>query len=134
MPPTSNSNTYPEVILPIIKNVLPNILAHNIRSVQPMASPMDPRFELTGIKQLDHLVFELYRNTEDARTWLEDTPLSYSIIREAISVGSLVQIFKLRVRYASGTTFIPSSTDPYELWRVTFTDPNDAALFKLSWL
>lgn len=92
----------------------------------------DPRFKLSGIKQLSDLVFEIYRGGERACEWLEETPLDCGIVRDWVEPPS--SIFSLRVLYGPtslGKTYI---NEPYSCWKVTFFDEGQAALFKLTFL
>lgn len=129
-PPTSSSSTPTSVLISLVRRAMPGILAADLCGVQPMTGPReDPRFKLTGIKQIDDLIFELYRETDRARSWLEDTPLSYGLFREILEpVGS---VFAMKIRYAGHPA---SPTDLYEVWRVEFHDEGEAALFKLTFL
>lgn len=118
------------VILPLIRRVMPNIIAADIMGVQDMSAgpKQDPRFYREGFEQLSELTFAIYRGGEDARQWLEETPLNCGILREWLE--KVDNIFTMKVRYPGSTM----GTDRYEAWTVTFHDAGEAALFKLTWL
>lgn len=110
---------------------MPSIIAADIIGVQDMTWGHDPRFSYTGIKQLSLMSFGLYKDTGNARNWLEEMPLSYGLLRETNEGPG--QIFSLRIKYASGPS-TTTSQNLNEIWTVTFHNADEAALFKLTWL
>lgn len=98
-----------------------------------MTAPLarDTRYDLTGIKHIHGLTFELYRGSEDAMAWLESTQASYGLFRELITEKHATSIFSLRVRYSGQPS---SSITDYEWGKVTFDNESDAVLFKLTFI
>lgn len=130
-PPISSSSTPTKVLLSLVRRATPALLASQLIGVQNMSAPIgtnDPRFDLEGIKQINLMTFDIYRGGQEARAWLEETPLNCSIVREWVEKPT--NLFTLRVRMAG----MSMGTERYESWRVTFFDEGQAALFKLTWL
>lgn len=127
---------YSKVILPLIRRVMPNIIANDIIGVQNMMGEKDYRYDLTGVRHIDGLTFELYRGSEEAMIWLENSHVSYGLVREMVIDSHLTaKIFALKVRYQGGQPATPTtSPNHYEWGKVTFHDESDAVLFKLTFI
>lgn len=75
--PKSSSPSIDSVILPVIRKVMPNIIANDILSVQPMTAnmtnPFTKKWERVGIDvPTDKWVYNI--RSQEIRTWVEEQP------------------------------------------------------------
>lgn len=110
---------HPQVLISLIRRVMPNQLAKDILSVQPMTTQMWPELAWDCGLKFEHDVsfpskHPVFNKKDEVRMWAIDNMRGLyayrSVVRQSISFLSIQD------------------------WVWSFQDPNDAVLFKVRWL
>lgn len=109
-----------KIMIPLLRKVMPNMIAADILSVQPMTGAMWPEMDWDCGLTFEHEVrfssakYNIFGMKNEVRMWALD---------------NLRGLYTYRSLKAGSVSFL--RTDD---WVWSFQDPNDAVLFKVRWV